>query len=207
MLKPIHLTSFALLATIAVLEPTASAAGPDPTQIYAHSISYGGSGCPQGTVGQHFSDDGTVLTLIFDSFIASAGSGVPVTESRKNCQINVNLHIPQGWAFALATVGYRGYVQLPAGVSATQKSIYYFQGETAQVSSDTNFSGPVAKDYVAQDQIPLSTVVWSGCNTIRPVNINTQVRIDNPSPSSAQITIDSIDGKLQNILDLQWQKC
>jgi hypothetical protein len=35
----------------------ASSVTPDPTQVYIKSISYGGSGCPQNSVGEFISDD------------------------------------------------------------------------------------------------------------------------------------------------------
>jgi len=204
-------TVAALLSTLALFATAAPGLeenAPNPSQVYVQSITYGGSGCPQGSVATSFSDDRTTFTMIFDSFIASVGPGVPNTESRKNCQINVNLHIPQGWSFSIASADYRGYVQLPAGMSATQKSIYYFQGEVAQVSADCNFSGPVSKDYLVHDQIPLMSLVWSNCNAVRPMNINSQVRINGGRPgSSGQITTDSLDGKIRHILGFQWKRC
>jgi len=46
--------------------------------------------------------------MLFDSFVASVGAGIPITESRKNCQINVKMHVPNGWQFSVMTVDYRG---------------------------------------------------------------------------------------------------
>jgi hypothetical protein len=98
--------TLALVATAVLGNTTSvSAAGPNPSQVYVQSISYGGSGCPQGTVGQSISDDRTTFTLIYDQYIASTGPGVPITESRKNCQLNVNLHVPQGWTFTIVSSG------------------------------------------------------------------------------------------------------
>jgi hypothetical protein len=181
--------------------------GLNPNEVYIQSISYGGTGCPQGSVGSSFANDRQSATLIFDSFVASSGPGVPVTESRKNCQIDVNLHVPQGFTFSTGTVDYRGYVQLPAGVSAEQKSVYYFQGEQAQNSSGTIFTGPVAKDYLASDKLPLTTFVPEECGAVRPVNINAQVRLTGNLSQSSQITTDSIDGKITHILGLRWRRC
>jgi hypothetical protein len=183
------------------------AAGPNPADVYVESISYGGSGCPQGTVGQSLSDDRSSLTLIFDSFIASTGPGVPVTESRKNCQINVNLHVPQGWSFALASFDYRGFVELPAGVTASQTATYYFQGAATQSPRSTSFVGPVAKDYLVHDQVPLLSLIWSQCNAVRPININSQIAIVAGSSQAAQITVDSIDGKVRQLFKLAWIRC
>jgi hypothetical protein len=63
------LASLGLLAFVgsAVATPIAAAAGtlaatatavlPNPTQVFINSISYGGTGCPQGTVGSFISAD------------------------------------------------------------------------------------------------------------------------------------------------------
>jgi len=198
---------FSLLAAAAFAVATPTPGGPDKSKVYVESISYGGTGCPQGTVGQSISDDRTVFTLIFDSFVASIGPGVPVTENRKNCQINVNLHIPQGWSYTIADVTYRGYVQLAAGHTATQSSLYYFSGSTQQARASTNFSGPAAKDYTIGDRLDLNALVWCECNAVVPVNINSQVRIVGDASKQGQITTDSIDGKVTHIYGLQWKQC
>jgi hypothetical protein len=191
---------FSLFAAVA-----SQGAKPPPQQVTVNSINYGGSGCPQGSVGTSFSNDRTSFTLIFDQFVASTGPGVAIGEGRKNCQINVNLNIPGGWSFSIATVDYRGYVQLPAGMTAEQKSIYYFQGEVAQASSGSKFVGPISKDYLSRDTIPLTAVVWMPCGRVVPVNINAQVRL--MGRGQGQITTDSIDGKVRQILGLQWKRC
>ena len=38
---------------------TSSAVGPNPTEVYINSIAYGGTGCPQGSVGSFISADRT----------------------------------------------------------------------------------------------------------------------------------------------------
>jgi hypothetical protein len=183
------------------------AAGPNPADVYVQSISYGGTGCPQGSVGQSISDDRSVFTLIFDSYIASSGPSIPITESRKNCQININLHIPQGWALSIGNVTYRGYAQLPAGVTGQQSAIYYFAGAVQQAIGRTPMLGPLARDYTLSDTLPFTSLVWSGCNAVVPVNVNTQVWLTGRNDVPAQMTTDSIDGKVTMTLGFQWQRC
>lgn len=180
-----------------------AADGPDPSQVYVRSVTYGGSGCPQGTVGSSFSADRKTFTLIFDSFVASIGHGVPNAESRKTCQLNVILQIPQGFSYSVNTTDYRGFVQLDAGVTAVQKSIYYFSGEISQASAASTFNGPLAKDYLARDTLGL--VSWSPCGSALPLNINTQVRLS--GGRTGQITTDSVDNKVKHILGFQWRRC
>jgi len=210
MMKSIFFLALAALAAAAPSDRVIldDGATPNPNEVHLKSISYGGTGCPQGSVGSSFSDDRTSFTLLFDAFVASSGPGVAVTEGRKNCQLALNIHVPNGFSYSVATFDYRGYVQLPAGVSAEQKSTYYFQGEQLQASGATRFAGPVAKDYLSRDTIPLAAMVWSKCNKVVPININAQVRLLGAGPGKqAQITTDSIDGKVQHILGLQFRKC
>src|SRR4051794_9858439 len=82
---------------------------PDPDTIYIEDLQYGGTGCPTNTAGGEISSDGTTFTVWFDNFVATAGKGVPITESRKNCQLHFRVHVPAGLSFAVAEAHYRGY--------------------------------------------------------------------------------------------------
>jgi len=194
-------------AAVALLVFTSDASAQvDPNEVYVQAISYDGSGCPAGSVGQSMANDRQSFTLIFDTFVASKGPGVPVTESRKNCHLNVQLHVPNGFQYSISTVDYRGYVQLPAGVTATQSSTSHFSGFTKQVTASTSFIGPVAKDYLNRDTMDFESVVWSPCGRPVPLNINAEVRLAGGT-SAAQITTDSIDGKVKHVLGLQYRPC
>lgn len=73
------------------------------------------------------------MTLIYDAYVASIGPGVAVTEKRKNCQLNVDLYYPGGFQFSIFSADYRGYAALDKSVTGTQRSTYYFSGQTNQV--------------------------------------------------------------------------
>jgi hypothetical protein len=68
------------------------------------------------------------LTLEFDNFVASIGPGVAPSEWRKNCQLNILLHYPQGFQYSILDTIYRGYVAIDVGVTAKQEALYYFSG-------------------------------------------------------------------------------
>jgi len=187
---------------------TASATGPNPTQVYINSITYGGTGCPQGSVGSFISADRTTFTLIFDSYVASIGPDVAATETRKNCQLNVDLEYPSGFQYSVLSTEYRGYADLDAGVTGVQKATYYFSGQSAQVSAETDFKGPMSEDYDTTDTVPFSSVIWSPCGAALPLNINSQVRLTSTSTNdTGLLTDDSIDGKITFVVGLQWQTC
>jgi hypothetical protein len=146
----------------------ARAQAPDPNDVYVEGIAYAGGGCPAGSVAGTLAPDAKEFTLLFDEFVASIGPGVPITGNRKNCALSVDLHIPQGWSFALASVDYRGFAQLDQGIHGTQKSTYYFQGNLQQASTQLNLVGPFSEDHLRRDVLGLTNVIWSKCGARAP---------------------------------------
>jgi len=187
--------------------PVTNGTGPDPTKVTINSITYGGTGCPQGTVGSFVSADGTTFTIIFDTFVASLGAGIAVTETRKNCQLNVNLQYPSGFQYSVLGTTFRGYASLTAGVTGVQSATYYFSGSSIQASSSTTFKGPTSGDYEVSDSIPFTSTIWSPCGAALPLNINSQVRLTGPTTGSGLLTEDSVDGKVDFVVGISWQKC
>jgi len=199
-----------VLATAAVALPANNEvrAVPDPSQVYINGIVYGGTGCPQGTVGSYVSGDRQTFTLIFDQYVASIGPGVAVAQSRKNCQLNLDLRYPGGFQYSILNTVYRGYAGLDAGVTGVQSTTFYFSGQTAQTTTSSTFKGPMDSNYATQDSVDLTSTVWSPCGANSALNMNSQVRLTSPnSAARGQITDDSIDGKITFVVGVQWQKC
>jgi hypothetical protein len=184
-------------------------AQPDPGTVFVKQINFAGTGCPAGSVAGSLSPDQQAFTLLFDSFVADAGPGVPITENRKNCQLDVQIHYPQGWTFTLTTVDYRGYGQLDQGVTGLQKSTYFFQGDLRQASASTAFNGVMDRDYTIRDIVPMTALVWAPCGANRNLEINAEVRVNNSAnrQGEGELTIDSINGKVQQIYGIQWARC
>ncbi|EOA86682.1 hypothetical protein ACJQWK_08419 [Exserohilum turcicum] len=198
----------ALLPFAAALPTVELGEAPPPGQVKIRGVSYGGTGCPQGTVSSQISSDRTVMTLIFDSYIASIGPSVAVTEQRKNCQLNVDIEYPGGFQYSILSADYRGYSNIEKGVTGTLKSTYYFSGQTAQSSTQYTFEGPVTGDYLKHDEADSTSVVWSPCGTTGMLNINSQVRLTSTnSKATGILTTDSTDLKFTQVVYVQWQKC
>ena len=180
-----------------------------PNYVRIVGITYAGSGCPAGSVGNNVSPDFQAFTLLFDQYQAAAGPGVPFGQKRKNCQVNVSMDIPNGWSYTLFTVDTRGYVSLQPGVRAMEQSTYYFQGQQLTGREQTVIYGPTDRNYQATDQITMANQVWSPCGVVRSLNINTEVRVDNSAAPNNQgmMTVDSIDGQFKLIYGIRWRRC
>ena len=196
-----------MLTWILAVSALAAGACAQAPKVTIGQITYGGTGCPQGTVSTLLSSDRTAFTLLFDSYVATAGPLVAITESRKACQIAAQINVPNGWSYSVGTIDYRGYVQVPQGGLAVQSATYYFQGMSQQTVSRTSFTGPADRDYLVRDVIPLESIVWSQCNANIPVNIKTAVQLRVPTGKSGIITTDSIDAKVAQVYGLQFRQC
>lgn len=186
-----------------------SAYAEHPPSVHIDGYSYAGSGCPAGSVSSNLSGDAQALTLLFDSFIASVGPGVPFTEKRKNCTVTVKLRFPAGWSYSLYTVDYRGYIDLQGGVTGRQSARYWFQGNNATGQAATNFYGPRVGDYTIRDRLFLDQTIWSPCGASRDLVINSAVQVDNSRAPGASglLTEDAQDHQVKQIYGMQWRRC
>ncbi|KAF8460828.1 hypothetical protein BDZ91DRAFT_798507 [Kalaharituber pfeilii] len=173
------------------------------------SISYAGSGCPAGTINIAPSQDYSSLTIAFNSYVASIGPGIPVTEKRKNCVISFVLSYPPGWSFTLYQIGYKGRLSLDPQVTATQKSVYWFDANSNdELVASSTWTGPLyGHSYDFTDT--LAKQVWSPCNGRSTLFANTQVRLNNSGNKQGYgfISTDIITGKVTHVLFCQWKTC
>lgn len=167
------------------------------------------------------------MTLIYDSYYASIGPGVAITEQRKNCQLTLELEYPGGFQYSILSADYRGYANIDKGITGTLKSTYYFAGKAPQVciappdapcpanapqtTTEYTFNGPITGDYLKHDEADSTSVVMSPCGSKgNLLNINSQVRLtsaSSTSKASGLLTTDSTDLKFKQVVYVNWQKC
>jgi len=183
--------------------------GPNPREVTIRNITHGGSGCPSGTVSSSVSDDAKAFTLFFDNFVASGGRGTTSADSYKVCNLSIDLRFPQGWSYSIVGVDYRGFAQLDAGVTGQQRSEYWIQGAgTRRIPMRSDIFGPYANDYLYQDRLGVTAVVWSPCGATRALNVKASVAVVGANNSrSGLMTVDSIDGEVKHIYGIQWRRC
>ncbi|MFW7378633.1 MAG: DUF4360 domain-containing protein [Oligoflexus sp.] len=187
-----------------------------PNAFTIKNMTYNGTGCPLGTVANTISNDRRAFTLIYDSFVAEAGPGISLRESRKFCQLTMDIEAPSGWSFALSTFDYRGYAYLEPGVKAEQAATYYYQGANPgkDIKRSTTLAAQNAGDYFDddyrfRDYVPVGDLSWSPCGKQRALNVKAEVRLDNRSArsNSGLVTMDSTDGEFGVYHGLVWKRC
>ena len=203
-------TLLAALAGTAV--PAHAAPTPQPSgKMSIDVVSANGSGCPRGTTAVTVSPDSKAFTVAYSEFTAQVGVGAKPTDFRKNCQLGLNVHVPQGYTYAIASTDHRGFAQLQRGASATQTASYYFQGESQNSRIRHNFTGPVDGNWQRTDTIGISSLSFLPCGEKRYLNVNTELRVNagwsNRKKTTSLLTMDSTDGNLDTVYHLAWKKC
>jgi len=182
---------------------------PDPKTVTIKGVAYGGSGCPQNSLGEYISQDQTTFTLIFDSFFAQTGPGTTPSEGREACQINLELDYPSGFQYSILSTTYRGYAALDSRVTGTLSALYYFSGANQQqVQTQTVFQGPTDQSFTASSNVGIASVVWSPCGAELPLNIKTSLSVFSTNPNAkGLLEDDTLDGDIQFVTGVQWQRC
>lgn len=201
----------ALLTTaIPAHNPSGGFEDPPPDKIIIKVATVNGSGCPQGTTAVAVSEDNTAFTVTYSDYLAQAGGSSDPTAFRRNCQLNLVVHVPQGFTYAIASADYRGFASLQSGASGIQKASYYFQGSPNTAQKTHPFSGPYNDDWQATDSTDWAQLVWAPCGVQRNFNINTELRVSAGSSSADKVsfmTMDSTDGDISTVYHMAWKEC
>src|SRR5690606_41345453 len=144
-----------------------------------------------------------------DDMAVTGGSSSP-TDFRKNSQINVRGHDPQGCTYALAAADYRGFAYLQRGASAMERASYYFQGMPQTSAISHSLQGEFIDNWQFTDENDVAQLVYKPCGEDRNFNINTELRVfrgtSDPSKTSF-ISMDSTDASIQTTYRCAWITC
>jgi hypothetical protein len=190
--------------------PTSSFDDPPADKVVIKIATVNGSGCPLGTAAVAVSPDNTAFTVTYSDYLAKVGGNADPTAFRKNCQLNLIVHVPGGFTYGIASADYRGFASLQRGATGMQKASYYFQGSSNTASKTHNFSGVYNDNWQATDQTEYAQIVWSPCGVERNFNINTELRVSagtSTPGSSSFMTMDSTDGDISTTYHLAWKEC
>ncbi|MFG3292679.1 DUF4360 domain-containing protein [Streptomyces sp. NPDC048179] len=183
---------------------------PPPDKIVINIATVNGSGCPAGTTAVAVSEDNTAFTVTYSAYLAQAGGNSDPTAFRRNCQLNLVVHVPQGFTYAIASADYRGFASLQSGATGAQRASYYFQGSSNTAAASHPFSGPYDDNWQATDTTDWAQLVWAPCGVQRNFNINTELRVNAGSANPGKVsfmTMDSTDGDISTVYHMAWKEC
>jgi hypothetical protein len=200
-----------LFLFIALADPLASAQEALVPSIFRiKDIRANGDACRAGTTAVNVSEDREAFTVSFADFVAEKGPDAS-GERRRSCRLVFDTEQDANWEFAVLSVNMRGFVQLEAGVTARQETQFGTRGmETHNVRE---FLGPIEEDYVTSQSADINSVRWSGCRAkaserVRDFSVKaTAVLRGGGAKASGLLTVDTIDGQLEQVYELMWRRC
>ena len=193
------------IATASVLAMTSLVAAPTlADDIRLGEPGFGGNGCPQGSASATLSPDQKSLSILFDEYVVEAE---PRSVERKNCNIAVPVHVPQGYSLSIIEVDYRGYNYLPPKARSTFSAEYFFAGIKGP-RFQRKWRGPIDADYRVDNNLALEARVWSACGADVNLRVNSSMRVNNRNRrEEALATVDSADFKAGIVYQLAWRRC
>lgn len=208
MLNAITAAGFAL----SLLAPQAFSGStqPPPDKIVIDVVTVNGSGCPAGTAAVAVAPDNTAFTVTYSKFLAQVGGGAAPTDFRKNCQLNLRVHVPNGFTYAVAQADYRGFAHLEKGATALQRANYYFQAMSPTAYVEHPFSGSFEDNWQTTDKTDVAQLVYAPCGEQRNFNINAELRVNagtSKPGATSFITMDSTDGSISTTYHFAWKTC
>jgi hypothetical protein len=184
---------------------------PPPDKIVIDVATVNGSGCPAGTAAVAVAPDNTAFTVTYSDYLAQVGVGAKPTDARKNCQLNLQVHVPQGFTYAIAEADYRGYAYLENGATGLERANYYFQGQSQTAAISHPFAGPYDDDWQTTDKVDVGALVFAPCGEKRNLNVNTELRVgagsSDPKTTTSYMSMDSTDGSITTIYHFAWKTC
>ncbi|MEU4563258.1 DUF4360 domain-containing protein [Actinoplanes sp. NPDC023936] len=200
----------AMLGALAVAAPAEAAPTPDEMMII-DVVNANGSGCPDESKAITVAKDNKAFTVTYAQYTAQVGPDATPLDFRKNCQLALDIRVPSGFTFAIATADYRGYANLQKGARAEQLASYYFQGYTQTTRSSHPLKGPMDGNWQRTDHVGIASMNWLKCGDRRFLNINTELRVNRGWSDSKKhtsfISMDSTDASINTVYRVQWKKC
>lgn len=206
----------AIMAALALPVSAAQAASadtgesPPPDRIVIDVQTVNGSGCRAGTAQVAPSSDNTAFTVTYSDYLAQAGGNSNPIDMRKNCQLALQIHIPQGFTYAVAGADYRGFAHLAEGAWGMERASYYFQGSSRTAQSTNRIEGAYSDNWQFSDRTDVGQIVWKPCGVYRNFNVNTELRVYRGSSDSSEtsfMAFDSTDGSIKTTYHFRWKKC
>jgi hypothetical protein len=197
-----------LTLSLAAPANAAMPTNPPDDKIVIDVVTANGSGCKPGTREVSVSPDNSAFTVSYSDYTVNTKPH-DTTLVRKNCALVLNVHVPQGFTYAVAKADYRGFASLGHGATGLEKASYYFQGDSQTVGAEHPFAGPLEDNWQTTDEAAIGSYVYAPCGATRYFVINTELRLRGlaSATGTSMLTMDSTDGSIDTIYQFHWKEC
>ena len=152
-------TAAAALAVLFTLSSAPAHAATIPSErVTIDVVTVNGSGCKQGTAEVIVSPDNTSFWVIYSDYLAQAGKGAGATDFRKNCQLNLQINVPQGFTYGTE---FSEIVWAPCGEKRNLNVNSALRVDKG--SSDANTNSFMTMDYTRGEVRTLHHFSWKRC--------------------------------------------
>lgn len=183
--------------------------------IIIHDVRLTGTGCSNADASATATEDGRVLSVLFDNYIVEIGKGSTNPQStilQKDCRVLIDIDVTPGYQYALESTEYRGFSALPSNAYGMHRFTQIIPGQPIVSVREAQLTGPINQNYhVIQRQKP-GRYVFSNCSQSRQtLEIMSQLMVAyRPKTSGrdiAMINLDSVDTGVVSSFNLVWQRC
>lgn len=193
------------LLTVAILALGLSA----QAQIRLGVPAYGGTGCPAGTASVSLTDDQSILSVLFDAFVAQAPLN-GASFDRKSCNLRIPVSVGPGYQVALIAFDYRGFAAIPNGGRGSFEARYAYVGQRRPAIFRKNFAAGRADNYSLKNELISTSIDWTPCSTGRDLMMTVDANIlavTNSAQQATNVSIDSVDVSAGMLYAIQLRRC
>lgn len=205
-------TSLSFFGFVFILLAAVFSEAQDLGSVQVLNVSYGGTGCPAGSVDTTFAPQNNQFSVLYGAFEVAVGGEVPLKNDQKMCDVRIDLRLPQGTTLNIEAADFRGFVLLDHGVSADH-SVDHQVGST-KVSNfgfgTQTFNGPIQDTYFIQNIRPnlKDKVKCHPHKNDITIKIKTRIKMKGGDPTRMGLmTVDSADGKIEQKYHVSLRPC
>lgn len=170
---------------------------------------YGGTGCPAGTASVSLTDDQSILSVLFDAFVAQAPLN-GASFDRKSCNLRIPVSVGPGYQVALIAFDYRGFAAIPHGGRGSFEARYAYVGQRRPAIFRKNFAAGRADNYSLKNELISTSIDWTPCSTGRDLMMTVDANIlavTNSAQQATNVSIDSVDVSAGMLYAIQLRRC
>ena len=214
-MSPKPLIIIALLMGLNMLFGAIALAQEVPNGAAITDVRLSGTGCDSATASVILSPDATDMSLFFDNYVVEIGQGSQnptLLKLQKDCVVQIQMQVPDGWQMAFKGVDYRGFVAMSGQGTAFQRFSILQEGAPIVSMREASLAGPANQDYHVRSEVKPERVTWSPClSGLTNVQLMSQIGVSlNPRSSDrslTQIALDSADTSFKQSLSVGWRRC